>query len=437
VQDGRSWVRATDRRFDVLQMSGTDTLTVQSSGSFVLAEAYLYTVEAFVDYLRVLRPGGVLSILRFGLEPYRLGAIAVAALRRLGVAQPERCVVVLSQSQMKLTLVKREPWTAAEIDEIDTIVARSGKSNAGIEFAPYDNYNVRLGAPLELLYAPGHPRNRPDYALFFARLGEGRPAAPSLVPTDDRPYYFASDLANWFSGRPIQPGELAQIRTYVGFTASLVVVALLAILAPLAVFRLRGLRVGEALPALAYFLLLGFCYMFLEVGLLQKTTLVVEHPARSVSVVLASLLLSSALGSWLSERLLLLPRLGPSLSRGRLVGVAALAVALVGGAYALWADRVFDACLALPLGVRMAAVAALIAPLGTAMGMFFPTGLRRLGDETSPLVPWAIGVNGFASVTGTVLSLPFAVVFGFSRLIGFGVALYVLAALAFLLLPRR
>jgi hypothetical protein len=45
-------------------------------------------------------------------------------------------------------------------------------------------------------------------------------------------------------------------------------------------------------------------------------------------------------------------------------------------------------------------------------------------------VAWAIGVNGFASVVGSSLAVPIALVVGLQTLMLTGAVLYVLAALA-------
>jgi len=155
----------------------------------------------------------------------------------------------------------------------------------------------------------------------------------------------------------------------------------------------------------------------------------VEHPAYSVAVVLSSLLGATAIGSLLSQRL--------RWPLGRIVLVAAAGVALIGGTYTFALNPLLQALLALPFGVRMALVVLAIAPLGVALGMLFPTGLRRLGSGPGePLVPWAIAVNAFASVIGSLLSLPFAILFGFTALFATGVAIYLLGCLAFMGLPR-
>jgi SAM-dependent methyltransferase len=428
VQDGRSFVRAAERRWDLLQMSGTDTLTVQSSGSFVMAESYLYTVEAFEDYLRVLRPNGVLAVLRFGLEPYRLVGIASRALRRAGVEHPERNIVVLGQTLMKLTLVKRVPWTDEELREIERIVARSASSNAGIEFVPYDSCGVRLGAPLGPLYLPGRSGNDPLVLRVLAQDAGGSREPVAVIPTDDRPFYFAWEVLGYLAGTAVAPAAAAQVRSYLQFLRVLVVVALVLIVVPLVVLRRSGLRGARSLAALAYFFLLGLSYMLVEVCLLQQTALVVEHPAYSVSIVLGALLLSSALGSRLSGRGDWPPR--------RMVATAVLGVVLCGAILVLWGKPLFDALLSLPFAVRMVGVAAAIAPLGMAMGMLFPLGLRLVGPAGAAPASWAIGVNGFASVLGSSLALPLAVVLGFTQLLGVAVLAYILAGLAFFGLGR-
>jgi SAM-dependent methyltransferase len=424
TQDGRSYVRTEDRRYDVLQMSGVDTLTVQSSGTFVLAESYLYTVEAFLDYLRVLKPDGILSVVRFGREPFRLSAIGFEALRRLGEPRPCEHIAILRQSVAAVTLVKRSPWTPAELDALQAMVAASTESNRGIILPPYDTRGMHFSAPLEQAFLPGRAGNERIYAGLMADLQRNRPPAGLVVPTDDRPYYFAGEMVNYFHGRPQSPEAAAQIQTYVGFIAVLVGVALLLIVGVVVAFRVRGIRLGGTLPVTAYFFLIGFCYMFLEIGLLQKTVLVIEHPAQTISVVLASLLLASALGSWLSGRLRLPPM--------ALVGGSLAVIGLFGAAYVLWGDAMFDALLPLPFAVRMVSVGLLIAPLGAAMGFLFPTGIARLERDSGPLVPWAVGVNGFASVLGSVLSLPCSILFGFTWMFAIGVACYLLAGLAFL-----
>ena len=58
-----------------------------------------------------------------------------------------------------------------------------------------------------------------------------------------------------------------------------------------------------------------------------------------------------------------------------------------------------------------------------------PRGIRALGDEAPALVPWAWGVNGCASVVGSILAVMLSISFGFSWVVTAGGVAY-LAALA-------
>ncbi len=108
--DRRSFAKSTDLRFDIIQPSGVDTITVRSSGSMVLAEDYPYTVDAFQDFLGILKPGVVLSVVRFGEETMSLAAIAVVALRDMCVESPVKHIVALRQKKLCGVLYALPYW---------------------------------------------------------------------------------------------------------------------------------------------------------------------------------------------------------------------------------------------------------------------------------------------------------------------------------------
>ncbi len=58
VDDGRSFVRRTPERYDVIQASLVDTWAATAAGAYTLTENTLYTVDAFSDYLDHLNDGG-------------------------------------------------------------------------------------------------------------------------------------------------------------------------------------------------------------------------------------------------------------------------------------------------------------------------------------------------------------------------------------------
>jgi MFS family permease len=71
----------------------------------------------------------------------------------------------------------------------------------------------------------------------------------------------------------------------------------------------------------------------------------------------------------------------------------------------------------------------MILPIGFAMGWFFPSGLKLISqyDTDNHLIPWAVSINGFASVLGSIVALPISITLGFSYLFIIALSGYILA----------
>ncbi|MGB9123826.1 MAG: hypothetical protein WCE73_24640, partial [Candidatus Angelobacter sp.] len=65
VQDGRSYIRSSHDKYDVVQMTLVDTWASTAAGAFALSENNLYTIEAFREYFDHLRPDGMIAITRW------------------------------------------------------------------------------------------------------------------------------------------------------------------------------------------------------------------------------------------------------------------------------------------------------------------------------------------------------------------------------------
>jgi hypothetical protein len=91
----------------------------------------------------------------------------------------------------------------------------------------------------------------------------------------------------------------------------------------------------------------------------------------------------------------------------------------------------FARCAGLADSLKIAMSLMLIAPLAFFMGMPFPIGLSRVAAGAADFVPWAWGINGFASVVSASLATLLAVELGFTAVIVLALLLYAAAALAF------
>ena len=71
----------------------------------------------------------------------------------------------------------------------------------------------------------------------------------------------------------------------------------------------------------------------------------------------------------------------------------------------------------------------LVLPLGVALGALMPIGIAHVGRVTPAFVPWAWGVNGFASVVGSCLAVLISTSRGFTSTFRLAAVCYGAAAL--------
>jgi len=448
LDEGRSWLRRSDQRYDIIQMTGTDTYAALASGSYVMSESYLYTAEAYDDFLGHLTPDGVISVLRFGFNPpreeLRLSAIAVDALRRDGAASPADHLIILGWEGPVVEVDGRD----VGLDYVALLIRKRPFTRA--EVAGYERY-VRGEPRSHVMYAPGLS-TQGSAADYFAAVRAGTDAAfrdayvYNLDPvTDDNPFFFryerwdaalagltggglganvretgeagraAVEYTNIVGGEPIGLILLVTV-----LAESLLLCAAL-VLVPLWLYRREGLRVPGAGRWVLYFFGLGAGYILLEVVCMQRFVLFLGNPGYALSVVLLTFLLFSGWGAAVAGRS---DDPARTLRRALLVIVALVALLAVA------LHPVFEATLRFPLPVRLALSVALLAPAAFVMGMPFPSGLRLVSGSAAPLVPWACGVNGGASVIASVLGILLAMAAGFSAVFVLAGACYALAFLS-------
>ena len=248
--------------------------------------------------------------------------------------------------------------------------------------------------------------------------------------TDDRPYYFhffkwatlpeVMALRHAGGAGLIEWGYLILVATLL----QAVIAGLLLILLPLMRAR-RDWPRGTGLRMGSYFLLLGFAFLFIEMAFIQKFILFLSHPLYSVAVVLSSFLVFAGLGSALSETVAAKLEL-----RGyRPITVATGCIAVLALSYTILLPLVFDRFIGSPDIFKIVLTNVLIAPLAVAMGVPFPLGLKRIAGQAPHFIPWAWGINGFASVVSAVLATLLAIQFGFNAVILLALLSYGCAAL--------
>jgi len=431
LAEARGFVARDAGRYDLVQVALLDSFAVSGSGVQALGESYLYTVEAVGQYLTRLEPGGLLAITRWLNVPpkdgLKLAATVIEALRRAGVGDPGRRLAAIRNWNTLTLLVRNGEFGQAEIAAMR-------------EFARQRSFDT--------VWYPGMPAteanrfNRLDrpwlYEGFRALLGSGREAylrdykfgiAPA---TDQRPYFF-----NFFKWRVLP--ELWSMRArgggglvewgylvLIGTLVQAVLAGAVLILLPLLAGR-RGWPAGTGGRMGSYFFLLGLAFLFVEMAFIQKFILFLSHPLYSVAVVLAGFLVFAGLGSISSGRVAARLGRGPTFAvQAAVAGIAAIVLL-----YLLILPPLFDRFMGLPDATRAGISLGLIAPLAFCMGMPFPLGLGRLARQAPAFIPWAWGLNGFASVISAALATLVAIELGFTVVLLAALALYLAAALVF------
>ena len=420
--EARGFVVRSDKQYDLIQIGLLDSFGASGAGVQALHESYLYTVEGLREYLARLGPDGLLVITRWLKLPPRdsikLFATAVAALRAAGVEQPGSSLAMIRSWNTSTLVIKNGEYSGDDLVAIREF-ARSRSFDTvylpGITTAEANRFNQLDRAYLH------------DAAM--ALLGEN----PALLfeqykfhvapATDNRPYFF-----HFFKWRTLP--EVLALRErggagliewgYLVLVATLiqaVIAGLVLILLPLARIK-RSWPSGIGMQMGGYFFLLGLAFLFVEMAFIQKFILFLSHPLYSVAVVLSGFLVFAGFGSAYSERL----RLNAP------VTVAVGAIAAISLIYLVLLPVIFSEFVGLVDSAKIAISVALIAPLAFCMGMPFPLGLKQLADSAPDFIPWAWGINGFASVVSAALATLLAIQFGFTIVLLLAVLLYSAAA---------
>ena len=208
----------------------------------------------------------------------------------------------------------------------------------------------------------------------------------------------------------------------VGLAQAVVISVVLLIGPALQVQRRVKEQHGRIWCVAGYFLALGLGFIFIEMGFIQKLSLLLGNPIYAVAVVVTGFLCFSGIGSMAAGRLVSRHKAAAVVSWA-IIGIICWAIIL---AVILQVGSGWLMSLSNPL--RIGLIMAMIGPLAFFMGFCFPTGLRLVSESSMSLVPWAWAVNGFGSVTGAVGGTLLAVSIGFTWLIVAALGMYVAAS---------
>ena len=385
VADGRNYVKRSRGMFDLITATQVYAYLDPIGSAFSFTENYLYTKEAFTDYLNHLTSRGMIAIIKplIPEERLRLFSLARASLESIGEKEFSRHLMLIRERGMNMFIIKKERFSRDEIDKVKDIC---DKKQFDLVYYPGLNGS---GAIFDFIKENEASRYYKKYPMDISPSTDNKPFFSNFLKPKD----FWS--GTWPKGKKDFP--LRVIFTLRKFLFVFLSIDLLL----MAVFALRK----RNLTVPSYFSLLGIGYMLIEITLIRKFIFFLGHPVYAVSVILFSLLLFNSIGSLTGKKLELF------LKNKIVIFILLLFLVML---YSYPLDKIFTDFIHFNIIFKIVLTTILILPLGYLMGIPFPLGLRSIKEEDREVIPYIWAINGASSVFGALLALVLSMSFGYN-----------------------
>ena len=429
-QEGRSYIESSNKKFDSIILPWSGATGMQCLGLANYTPQYLYTKEAFESYLKHLNPGGTIVVV--DCNKIKVLAMAKSAFEELRIRDIASKVIILSNEKEIISGVCKRRLSSAQ-DRVWLVIRNTDFTKEEVEGMALKLRLMRL----DFIYNPYFTRD--DFKVYedllksndidsFVNILSIRYRRNLVIPHDDAPFvnimaqsesHFKvrrwAKFLNGSSSLNIREEVFGDFMAY--FMYSLLVLGLLFIVVPLVIKEKKD-SIIRNYKALVYFAILGLGFIFVEIAVMHSFVLLMGNPIYSFSVVLASLLLSTGVGSRLSDRLF--ARQGMNLKK---LSVNAFIILCC---YFILVSNMNRYFLGLPLWSKFLMTIVFIFPLGITLGMFFPQGLKTFSDRNKDLIPLAWGINGYMGIIGSLACINLSRTSGFSIFLLYAAFLYIM-----------
>lgn len=426
--EGRSFLRASHTKYDIIQIFSNHTSSSIAAGTGAMAPNYLQTAEAYREYFEHLTPNGILHI-NHHVYP-KMVTTAALAWRQMGRSHFQKHVVVFQREKgwdpLPTLLIKMQPWTEQEIKEL--------KKLSSLDRATYTLVENPLHSGKSFLSAD-------FYSGAFPEALADKIEYRVLPSTDDAPYF--NFIRKNLRLEPLKPNPgtftnfssaqylNAQLRKFVPMDVIHLIVTALASLLFAGVFIFVPLYFSKAGKtewprkgsALLYFSCLGAGFIIIELILIQIFIELIGFPIYAYSTVIFVLLLGAGIGSLMSSKWNI------NVSHGwfwPFVGVG-----IIGLLFFCTYPYVFQFFLASTMPTRIFVAFLMMFPLGFFLGMPFPLGILWMANMPPGAVAWAWAMNGLFTVVGGLASVLLSIFAGFQNTLIIALLIYAVAFLTF------
>jgi len=447
--EARHFLANSTKKYDLIRIPGDETWAGMNGGAYIFNESRLYTVEAIEGYLNHLKDEGTLSFMTRIFWPpretMRLVTEISAVLRSMGMTDPGRHIMVVSDGILASVSVKKRPFTWTELDTFYELTL--GTDNVRIVYAPGFSANEAYFAPVfqgvNFSAEAGRLLLSQSFDLFFemAAIGESDRFIADykydISPaTDDRPYF-----SNYFRvGKTPVDNDMLESRhnDYSLFSIVLIFISVILILVTgismiLSSTLLSGLKMRkrDSAEAFVLFSALGAGFVFIELPLIQQFALVWGDIPVAAAVTMAVFLPLCGIGSMLSGRL------SDALAEKPAAAAVLLFVPLLVFSYAFAVPRAAAFFITLSFVPKLLLTILFLLPVGLVAGLFFPVSLKIYGEKDKKFIPWCYCTDGVVSALAAMFSLIVSMACGFRWVVIAAALCYLIAALIILKLRTK
>jgi len=280
--DGRKFIKKTDEKFDLIAFPLVDS---PSAITDINSDNYLFTIDGIEEFLQHLDKNGILCFAH--LYPYldKYLPPIVNAVKSIG-EDPNKNIIFFTSDRSRCfgrdqLKIKNKEYILNECRTIHVIVKRT-------KFLPNEEIAIKN---ISLLSETEIPIFNESYVTFFPFSFPNNESwnriKNNLPTTDNRPYLYRQS----FEVRPIEK--------------EIFIFSLISGLIVLTIVYFIKLKIRTHTPYRLLFssAFLGTSFMMLETAIMQKSSILFDNPAITISTVLSSFMLFSGIGALISERI--------------------------------------------------------------------------------------------------------------------------------------
>lgn len=427
-KEARGFIRKNKEKFDIIEISTLDSFNAAMSGVYSINADFIYTVESFSELYDTLTNRGVLAITRWLKDPPRdnlkLFSLAVEMLRKNKINDLEKKLAFIRSSNTATLCIFKDQVKSEVIRKFCSLYSFDIIFLADIN---KDEVNKNIILPEPLYYNSSIALVSEDSKEFLDKY-------PFFIypPVDDSPYF-----NNFFKLRSIKliskkgskqiPFSEWGYFIFIILLIPISLISFLMIIFPLFIKNNLNLvkeNMFNKSSVYLYFFIIAFAFFFIEMPLIQKFSHFLANPIYSLSITIATILIFAGIGCFFLGKI------------NNLMYVF-ISLIIILGLYILFLDKIFLLFIGQNMAAKIIISIILLGIPGFFMGMPFSAGLAKIKKENISLVPWAWGINGFASVISALLGTLLAILIGFTKVLTISLLLYFFAGLLFRNLYRK